>query len=204
MTTTDETTSRSGLRRNDILAKAAELFAAKGVGATTVREIGNAAGLLSGSLYYHFDSKEAIVKEIVGRFLHGLIDRHEQVVAAGLSPRERLEGLIVASYETIAADHNAARVYQNDFAALRSLDDFPEFAELTERFQKMWMDTIADGVASGELRDDIDPRFFYRLTRDAIWFSARWHRPHAGDLSAHDMATAATAVLLHGFAERPA
>ena len=45
-------------RRADVVQLAGELFAEKGYRATTVREIADAAGILSGSLYPHFDSKE--------------------------------------------------------------------------------------------------------------------------------------------------
>src|SRR5215472_18769414 len=47
-------------RRARMLELAGELFAQKGYRATTVREIADAAGILSGSLYHHFDSKESI------------------------------------------------------------------------------------------------------------------------------------------------
>jgi len=50
----------AGNRRADVVRLAGELFAQKGFRATTVREIADAAGILSGSLYHHFDSKESI------------------------------------------------------------------------------------------------------------------------------------------------
>src|SRR3546814_13386895 len=52
-------------RRREILDAAAEVFAATGVVAATVRDIGERAGLLSGSLYHHFSSKEEMVAEIL-------------------------------------------------------------------------------------------------------------------------------------------
>ena len=52
-------------RRARMVALAGELFAQKGYRATTVREIADAAGILSGSLYHHFDSKESIGDEIL-------------------------------------------------------------------------------------------------------------------------------------------
>src|SRR6266487_949837 len=52
-------------RRAHLVALAGELFAQKGYRATTVREIADAAGILSGSLYHHFDSKESIGDEIL-------------------------------------------------------------------------------------------------------------------------------------------
>ena len=54
-------------RKADILDLAAGLFALQGVDKTTVREIGAAAGILSGSLYHYFDSKESISSPFIGR-----------------------------------------------------------------------------------------------------------------------------------------
>ena len=45
------------------------MFARKGIGATTVREIADAVGVLSGSLYHHFESKDTIVDEILNRYV---------------------------------------------------------------------------------------------------------------------------------------
>ena len=56
-------------RRSEIVTIAAELFAAKGYASTTVREIADAAGILSGSLYHHFDSKESMIEALLRDFL---------------------------------------------------------------------------------------------------------------------------------------
>ena len=55
-------------RREELLAIAAGLFAERGFKNTTVRDIADAAGILSGSLYHHFDSKEAMVDELLDSF----------------------------------------------------------------------------------------------------------------------------------------
>ncbi|WP_343243309.1 helix-turn-helix domain-containing protein, partial [Streptomyces sp. SID12501] len=59
-------------RRRELLDTAAEVFAAQGYNATTVRKIADAAGMLAGSLYYHFDSKESMLDEILSAFLNEL------------------------------------------------------------------------------------------------------------------------------------
>jgi AcrR family transcriptional regulator len=61
---TQQTTGKAS-RREELLAIAAELFAQRGFKNTTVRDIADAAGILSGSLYHHFDSKESMVDEIL-------------------------------------------------------------------------------------------------------------------------------------------
>jgi len=47
-------------RREELLSIAAKLFAERGFKNTTVRDIADAAGILSGSLYHHFPGKEAL------------------------------------------------------------------------------------------------------------------------------------------------
>lgn len=52
-------------RRGDILAAAKTVFAAKGYHATTVAEIAKTAGLSYGSIYWYFDSKDALFHELM-------------------------------------------------------------------------------------------------------------------------------------------
>ena len=56
-----------GERREEILETAASLFASSGI-RTSLKEIGDACGILPGSLYHHFESKDAIVIELVQRY----------------------------------------------------------------------------------------------------------------------------------------
>src|SRR6476620_3658814 len=84
-------------RRERILLSAATLFARKGVAATTVREIADEVGILSGSLYHHFESKEAIVDEVISSYLEDLRSRYKEVLARDADPRTRLHDLVVAS-----------------------------------------------------------------------------------------------------------
>ncbi len=55
-------------RREVILTESARLFSDRGIAATTIREIGEAVGLNSGTLYHYFKSKDAIVSEIWSAF----------------------------------------------------------------------------------------------------------------------------------------
>lgn len=52
------------------------MFAEQGLRSTTVRDIADSAGILSGSLYHHFDSKESMVDEILRSFLDSLFARY--------------------------------------------------------------------------------------------------------------------------------
>jgi AcrR family transcriptional regulator len=185
-------------RRDHIVTSAAALFADKGVATATVRDIGDAAGILSGSLYYHFSSKEAIVEEIVRRYLEELVGAYEAVLADARDARVRLEGLIRASFSAIEQHPHACEIYQNDYKYLESLQGLADLQPLTAKVQAAWTDTIRQGVKAGAFRKDVDAKLFYRFARDAIWFTVRWYRPGRGD-DVDTLTKACTTILLDGF-----
>lgn len=192
-------TEASG-RREQILAAAAELFGAKGVKATSVRDIADAVGMLSGSLYHHFPSKQSIVEEILVRYLEDLQKEYAAVLSEAQGPAGQLRGLIRSSLRVATCHPHAAEIYQNDVSHSRS-PTFAAIREVSRDVQRTWLTVIEAGVASGVFRDDIDPGVFYRLLRDAVWLSVRWHRPVPGytvDALADDAAT----IFLSGYASR--
>ena len=188
-------------RRANIVELAAQLFAEKGVAATTVRDIGDSAGILSGSLYYHFSSKEAIVQEIVRPYLTGLVESYQGVLSSTTEPRARLEGLISASFEAIDKHRHACEIYQNDYKYLQTLQGLSDLEPLTAKVQSVWTTTIRQGVKSGVFRKDVDPKLFYRFARDAIWFTVRWYQPGRGE-DAAALTGACTTILLDGYGAR--
>src|SRR5438093_13682047 len=92
-----------GARREEVLETAASLFASSGL-RTSLKEIADAAGILPGSLYHHFESKEAIIVELVRRYQDDL-DRvaKEAVDALHDLDQKPIEDGIVDLVEAIAA-----------------------------------------------------------------------------------------------------
>jgi AcrR family transcriptional regulator len=164
-------------RREVILREAAELFARQGVAATTVREIADAAGILSGSLYHHFASKDDIVDAVLSTFLTELRERYDEVLTGAGDAPERLRGLIVASLETVAAHPRATEIYQNDAHRLRADNGYPYVEESAKAVRAAWVGVLEEGRASGAFRDDVPLKVTYPLLRDGLWLTARWFRP---------------------------
>lgn len=185
-------------RRDVILQAAARLFAEKGVNASTVREIGESVGILSGSLYHHFDSKASMVEAIIIDYLDDLRGRYAVVVAAETEPRACLAAMVRESFATIEAHPYATEIYQNDQAYLRTLPRADYLRTAAADVQQTWLTVIKQGVASGDFRDDIAPQVFYRFIRDAVWLSVRWFTPTRSYPMA-ELARECTAVFLDGF-----
>jgi AcrR family transcriptional regulator len=188
-------------RRGELLGTAADVFAAQGYNATTVRQIADAAGMLAGSLYYHFDSKESMLDEILSTFLTELWDGYDAVLAAGLGPRETIEALVTESFREIDRHRAAVAIYQRE---ARHLTDQPRFHYLTEsqvRFEQAWLGTLERGVAAGVFRADLDIRLTYRFVRDTVWVAASWYRP-GGQHSPEEIARQYLSMVLDGIAVR--
>src|ERR1043165_5167579 len=122
--------SQPATRRDELLELAATMFAERGLRATTVRDIADSAGILSGSLYHHFSSKEEMVDEVLRGFLDWLFDRYRQIVDTEPTPLERLKGLFLASFEAIEHRHAQVVIYQDEAKRLGSL---PQFGFVVER-----------------------------------------------------------------------
>ena len=145
------TANASPERRRELLDTAAEVFAAHGYNATTVRRIADEAGMLAGSLYYHFDSKESMLDEILSSFLTELWDGYDAVLAAGLGPRETIEALVTESFREIDRHRAAVAIYQKESRHLAAQPRFGYLADSQQKFEKAWLGTLERGVADGGL-----------------------------------------------------
>jgi AcrR family transcriptional regulator len=191
-----------GDRRGQILDCAGELFATKGVAATTVREIGNAVGLLSGSLYHYFDSKEEMVEQIVADFLTELVDAYGTARREHVDARDCVSELVRASFRLMAKHPYACQIFQHDFNHLRTLPRFAALDQMAREGERAWLEVLSAGVAGGRFRSDVDPVVFYRYVRDAIFLTVRWYRPD-GRYDLEDLANGCIAVFLEGYGLDP-
>jgi AcrR family transcriptional regulator len=164
-------------RRLRIVEVAAESFAQSSIGTTTVREIGEAAGILSGSLYHYFPSKDAIVEEIMVSFLDELAKKYDEVLRKKGGAIEQFRGLMHASLECTSTHLHAAEIYQNDVNYIRNSPRLAPIQGMANNVRTAWMSVLDAGVASGTFRSDVPTWLVYHLLRDSIWLTVRWFKP---------------------------
>jgi AcrR family transcriptional regulator len=145
-------------RRTEILQTAASLIATSGL-RTSLQEIADAAGILPGSLYHHFESKEAILVELIRRY-HAELDRIGEAALARLDEpdsRPVSEQIIElgCAIAHCAVQHRAA--LQMSFFEGPSAD--PELMELTRRrpasIQAAMLQLLRAGRWSGYIRSTL-------------------------------------------------
>jgi len=146
-------------RRTEILKTANSVIATSGL-RTSLQQIADAAGILAGSLYHHFESKEAILVELTRRY-HADLDRVGELALERLDkpdPRPVSEQFteLGCAIARCAVEHRAA--LQMSFYEGPSSD--PELMELTRRqpstIQAAMLQTLRAGRWSGYIRSDLD------------------------------------------------
>ncbi|GAB3007033.1 TetR family transcriptional regulator KstR2 [Mycobacterium bourgelatii] len=193
----DRVTGQANSRRDELLALAATMFAERGLRATTVRDIADGAGILSGSLYHHFASKEEMVDDLLRGFLDWLFERYQQIIDNEPNPLERLKGLFMTSFEAIEHRHAQVVIYQDEAQRLSSQPRFSYLEERNRQQRKMWVDVLNQGIEEGYFRRDLDVDLVYRFIRDTTWVSVRWYQP-GGPLTAEQVGQKYLAIVLGG------
>src|SRR4051812_17417731 len=145
---------REGSRRDELLRIAAGLFAEKGFKNTTVRDIADAAGILSGSLYHHFDSKESMVDEILQTFQVELFAAYDEVIASDADARTKIERAVRLSFQAIDQHRHEVAIFQNEADYLGAFERFGYLAQRNAQSREVWMTLLNEGVKTGALRAD--------------------------------------------------
>ena len=142
-------------RRSEIVAIAAELFAAKGYANTTVREIADAAGILSGSLYHHFDSKESMIEALLRDFLERIDAQYRDVLTAGEPPVETLRALVHSAFGALATDRAAVAVMLDEYNVLVRYPRFVFLRDAVEETERLWVGVLDAGMRTGDFVPDV-------------------------------------------------
>ena len=194
----DGTDGRAGSERRAALVQlAADMFAERGFRATTVRDIAEAAGMLSGSLYHHFDSKESIMDELLRAYIDDLLPEYRRLVEEGGPAREVLSQLVATAFASFERHRPAILVWQGEGLHLKEIPRFAYVAGAEAETEQLWTQVIRRGIQSGEFRKDLDAKLAYRFIRDVVWMAARWYRP-GGRLTVPQLAAQYLTIMLDG------
>jgi len=168
-------------RRGEILAAAGRLFAERGIRETTIRQIAEEVGVLAGSLYYYFHNKQGIIHALMRPYVDDLVDRYRRCAENRGDARSRLQRLLQTSLEAMLDHPHENAILQVELPRMFQTEEFAYLREAVERTEAIYVDVIRAGVASGEIRADVEPHFLFRMLMDVVkgtayWFDARDHR----------------------------
>jgi TetR/AcrR family transcriptional regulator, lmrAB and yxaGH operons repressor len=144
-----------------IIVRTLRLFKERGYQATSMADIGGACGLLKGSIYHHFPSKQALalaVMDHVQNYFTEHVFHHAYAVDA--SPQRKLKLLIKAS-ETYFLGSKGGCLMGN--LALETVDVLPQFGKAIKRYFDDWTNALAH-----ILKSKYPPKEAQRLAKQAV------------------------------------
>lgn len=174
-----------GNRRQELLRAAARLFRQQGFDATSTRDIATAAGMRSGSPFYHFENKEALLAAVMREGMQSALHRQAaamdtavaQAASQGhtLSARECLQVLVRSHFEVLLGpDSDFIPVMLYEWRSL-SAAQRSEVNRLKDSYEAVWVPVLKALHASGELQGE--PGLARMMLFGALNWSVQWYDP---------------------------
>jgi AcrR family transcriptional regulator len=175
-----------GNRRQELIRAAAKLFRTQGFAATSTRDIAAAVGMHSGSPFYHFDSKRALLAEVMAQGMHGALQRQAATlstlmgidpagVARGTAPApdELLHALIRTHFDILLGrDSDFIPVMLYEWRSLTPAQR-AAIARLQHDYEAAWLAPLQALHAAGRVHADV--RLARLLLLGALNWSVQWY-----------------------------
>ena len=180
-------------RREELLRVSARLFREKGFDGTSIRDISSAAGMHSGSPFYHFKTKQDILLAVMEHGLAEGLRRLEDAIAEPGTAEQRLRRMIRAQLGTILEDGNDfIPVLLYDWRSLTEANQRRIIA-LNDRYDALWQRLIDDLKREGHMPGDA--QLVRLLVLGAVNWTGRWYRD-GGRLSLDEIADGTARLFL--------
>jgi AcrR family transcriptional regulator len=174
----------AGNRRQKLLRVAARLFRRQGFAATTTRDIAAAAGMQSGSPFYHFESKSALLFAVMEQGMRTALHRQARALEsirarpAGMTPEALLRKLVRAHFDILlgpGSDFIPVMLYE-----WRSLTPLQRnaIAALQRDYEGAWAGALTALQEAGRLQADV--RVARLMFLGALNWSVQWYKPKKG------------------------
>lgn len=165
------TAPRQDNRRQQLLDTAARLFRQHGYHATSMRDIASAVGMLPGSIYYHFTSKDELLVTVYREGVSRIAERLDAAVAGKKEPWQQLEAACIAHLQTVLDHSDYAQV------VIRVLpDDAPAVRVRLAALRDQYEERFKDLVAALDLPAYVDRHYLRLLLLGALNWSQVWYR----------------------------
>jgi len=183
------------LDREKIIQAAAELFQKKGYTATSVQDIADKVGFTKAALYYHVQSKEDILWQIIDSVMLTAERRMQELKGQPMSTIERLRRVISNHILNVHDDAAYIAIFFTEKAHLPP-DRVTAINARRRSYEEDIAAIIRQGVAEGVFKDtDVLPTV-YGILGMCNW-TYQWYRPE-GPLTPMEIADLFTKIILSG------
>lgn len=187
-------------KRNQLIRAAAAVFREKGFTTATLNDIAARFGTDRASLYYYVGSKEELYRECIRGVLDDNLVNARHIFGLDIPPREKLRQLVEVLLSSYEQNYPFMYVYiQEDMSHIASSDTAwaTKMAAETHQFEKIYLETLEQGVADGSFRSDLPVGLVANSLFGMLNWTHRWFVP-GKKFSTQDLADVFMAVFLEG------
>ena len=143
------------------------LLEKKGFGSITTAEIARTAGVTEALIYKYFKDKRDLLYQVLREYLEHYDARFELDVKGIKGALNKLRKVIWSHINVYATDRVFAKIL---LVEVRSFPDYytSEPYLLVKKYSHILKSIIEEGVASGEIRDDVPPRIILQIILGAL------------------------------------
>lgn len=187
---------------DNILKRAAAVFAKAGYASSTISDIANATNLSRGALYHYFPSKEAILHEILNRHLLEFLDIVDKAMQSSRVAVEQLRAVTKAIVDVNSRSPDEQIILLNEMNQLAIGE-----RKRMEDLERQILDRLSDLLIRVDLNARItsaNKRVYTMMYLGIINYTFAWYDP-TGRVKPAEYADLATDLFLHGLlTEAPA
>lgn len=184
-----------GERKQSIIEAAQRLFSEKGYIGVSVRELADAVGLETSSIYSHFEAKEDILWDIALHCASDFNKTIKPIFDSELNTKSKLKEMIVAHVNVTLENRQAAAVFVSEWRHLTE-PRRSNYSYMRNTYEQMFREVIADGVKENLLRQ-IDEKFAALTILSALNWTYQWYNPER-ESSPIEIGDALSELLLNG------
>lgn len=188
-------------RWEEVLDTAARMFTERGYEATTTGDIGEALGMLKGSIYYYITSKEQLLFDIIERYHNDTRAYFDRILLNDAAPLDKLRELIITETAHAARHLTYSSLFYTEWRSLS-----PERRALIllerDRHEQAVESWIEQAQLAQQVRGDVDPKITMLAIFGMVNSVYRWFTPD-GRRSAEQIGEEFATLVLRGLRERP-
>jgi AcrR family transcriptional regulator len=189
------TTAKGATTRKRIFDTAARLFAVRGYGRTSIRDLTQALGLQKSSLYHHFESKEDLLYQLVGEFMDEALVFIEDLGRQNIPPLEKLSAFLRYYTEFYAAEPYRLTILVNELDCLDPQRRKEVVAK--ERRYVRAIKVVLDELQEAGLMRGIPPAVAVFAFFGMVHYTPKWYRTK-GEVSPDELGQLFEAIFCRG------
>jgi AcrR family transcriptional regulator len=182
--------------RDVIKETAIRLFSERGYPVIGMRDLGEAVGILPGSLYAHIESKEALLLDIVRSGVKNFTDALAPIVTADMPADERLRMAVRTHMEVLAVTLDQTRVTFHQWHYLTG-ERHDQMVSARQAYEDVFRTILREGSQDGSLHPRAERKVAALTIIGVLGSATEWFTP-AGAASPQQLADSIGDLLLLG------